>query len=59
MSDSLFNHAFRRIMFMPKCSDYQLNYEINMSSDKLTHQETCCEDARPNYGRSIASVATM
>lgn len=59
MSEAIFNHVFRRIMFMPKCSDYQLNYEINTISDKLSRQETCCEDARPSYSRSIASVATM
>ena len=35
MSDALFNHVFRRIMYMPKCSDAQLNYEINTISDKL------------------------
>ena len=51
MSESLFKHAFRRIMFMPKCSDAQLNYEINTISDKLSHQEPCCDDARPRYSR--------
>ena len=38
MSDALFNHVFRRIMYMPKCSDVQLNYEINTISDKMTYQ---------------------
>ena len=59
MSESLFKHAFRRIMFMPKCSDLQLNYEINTISDKLSHQEPCCDNARPRYSRSIASLATI
>ena len=59
MSDALFNHVFRRIMYMPKCSDVQLNYEINTISDKLSHQEPCCDDARQRYSRSIASLATI
>ena len=59
MSDTLFNHVFRRIMYMPKCSDAQLNYEINTISDKLSHQEPCCDDAKPICGRSIASLATI
>ena len=59
MSDALFNHVFMRIMYMPKCSDAQLNYEINTISDKLSHQEPCCDNARPRYSRSIASLATI
>lgn len=59
MSESLFKHAFRRIMFMPKCSDVQLNYEINTISNKLSYQKTCCEDAKPNCNQSIASLATI
>ena len=59
MSDALFNHVFRRIMYMPKCSDAQLNYEINTISNKVTHREMCCEDAKPICSRSIASLATI
>ena len=59
MSESLFKHVFRRIMYMPKCSDVQLNYEINTISNKLMHQEACCEDAKPICSRSIASLATI
>ena len=59
MSDALFNHVFRRIMYMPKCSDAQLNYEINTISDKLSHQEPCCDNAKPICSRSIASLSTI
>ena len=59
MLESYLTHALRRIVCMPKCSDDQLNYEINTISDKLSHQEPCCDDVRPRYSRSIASLATI
>ena len=59
MLESYLTHALRRIVCMPKCSDDQLNYEINTISDKLSHQEPCCDDAKPICGRSIASLATI
>ena len=59
MFESYLTHALRRIMYMPKCSDAQLNYEINTISDKLSHQEPCCDNAKPICSRSIASLATI
>lgn len=58
MLESYLTHALRRIVCMPKCSDDQLNYEIDTVSNKVTHREMCCEDAKPICGRSIASLAT-
>lgn len=58
MLESYLSHALRRIVCMPKCSDDQLNYEIDTVSNKVIHREMCCEDAKPIHSRSIASLAT-
>lgn len=56
MFESVFNHVFRRAICMPKCTDEQLQYEAETISNKLSLQENSCEDARPTYSRSIASM---
>ena len=58
MFESAFNHVFRRAICMPKCTDEQLQYEAECIANKLSRQEMICEDARPIYSRSIASLAT-
>lgn len=57
MFDSTFHHALRRTICMPRCSDEQLDYEVETISEKLLCQENSCEDARPTYSRSIASMS--
>ena len=58
MFEHALNHAFRRTLCMSKCSDEQLDYEVSIISEKLSHHVNSCEDARPTYSRSIASLAT-
>lgn len=57
MFDSTFNPTLRRTICMPRCSDEQLQYEAKCISNKLSLQENSCEDARPTYSRSIASMS--
>ena len=57
MFESVFNHVFRRAICMPKCTDEQLQYEAEIISNKLSLQKNSCEDARPTYSRSIASIS--
>ncbi len=57
MFETAFNHVFRRVMCMPKCSDDQLQYEAESISNKLSLHENSCDDARPTYSRSIASMS--
>ena len=58
MFERSFKHVFRRAICMPKCTDEQLQYEAESISNKLSRQEMICEDAKPTYSRSIASLAT-
>lgn len=57
MFDSTFNHALRRTICMPRCSDEQLQYEVSTISEKLARRESRCEDVRPTYSWSIASMS--
>lgn len=57
MFESVFNHVFRRAICMPKCTDEQLQYEAECISNNLSRQKNSCEDARPTYSRSIASMS--